>query len=107
MTKIEMREWVASLEEMIDNKLKKWRKTPKVENGESVQLRWTWEQTHIQLNIFWENHQEAVHMMYLGPRMTHSYHWNGLNDKTFNMVTDRVGNLSVIAMHPIIDPAVD
>lgn len=104
MDKIGMRDWVASLEEVIDNKLKKWKKFPRMENGESVQLRWQWEQTHIHLDIFWEDQKESTHLHYLSPRADHSYQWSGLNDKTFNRIMDRVGNLAQMAMFPIIDP---
>lgn len=104
MDKIGMREWVASLEEVIDHKLQKWRKIPKVENGESVQLAWQWDQTRVTLNIFWEDQKETVNLQYTSPRVGHTYHWHGLADKTFNRVMDRVGNLAQITMHPPIDP---
>lgn len=104
MNKIEMREWVASLEQVVDNKLRKWRKDSKIENGEAVQLRWQWEQTHVHLDVFWEDKKESVHMLYLSPRVSHSYHWHELNDRTFNKVMDRVGNLAQVTMYPIIDP---
>lgn len=104
MDKIDMRDWVASLEEVIDNKLKKWRKTPKVENGECVQLRWTWDQAHLHLDIFWHDKRESVNLQYLSPHTDHSYQWQELNDKTFNKIMDRIGNLAQITMHPPIDP---
>lgn len=99
-----MREWVCSLEEVIDNKLKKWRKIPKVENGESLQLAWQWEQTRISMNIFWEDHKEMIFLEYTSPRIDHSYRWHGLDDGTFNKMMDRVGNLAQVTMHPPIDP---
>lgn len=104
MDKLAMREWVSSLEEVIDNKLRKWRKEPKIENGEAVQLAWQYEQTHIQLDVFWEDKKETVNMQYLSPRIDHSYQWHGLDDRTFNKVMDRVGNLAQVTMHPPIDP---
>lgn len=103
MDKISMRDWVASLEEVIDNKLKKWRKENKIENGESVQLRWQFEQTHIHLDIFWEDKKESVNFKYMSPRIDHSYQWDGLTDKTFNRIMDRVGNLAQVTMYPPID----
>lgn len=99
-----MREWVCSLEEVIDNKLTKWRKIPKVENGESVQLAWQWEQTRIFMNVFWEDDKECMHLEYSSPRTDHSYRWHGLDDRTFNKTMDRVGNLAQVTMHPAIDP---
>lgn len=103
MDKIDMREWVASLEEIIDNKLNKWRKIPKVENGEAVQLAWQWEQTRLSMNIFWEDHKEGVNVEYTSPRTDHSFRWHGLNDKTFNKIMDRTGNLAQTTMYPAID----
>lgn len=104
MDKIDMREWVASLEEVIDHKLQKWKKSNRMENGEAVQLRWQWEQTHMSLNIFWEDQKEMVNLEYASPRISHSYQWHGLDNKTFNRVMDRVGNLAQVTMTPPIDP---
>ncbi len=104
MDKISMREWVCSLEEVIDNKLRKWKKEPKMENGEVVELRWTYELTHVHLEIFWEDKKETVKLQYLSPRGDHNYLWHELNDRTFNKICDRVGNLAQVTMHPPIDP---
>lgn len=99
-----MREWVATLEEMIDLKLKKWRKIPKVENGEAVQLAWQWEQTRLSLNLFWEDGKEIAILGYSSPRIDHMFKWHGLNKTTFNRLQDRIGNLAMTTMHPPIDP---
>lgn len=104
MNKIEMREWVAALEGFLDNKLKKWRKGSRIENGEAVQLHWQYEQTHFHLDIFWEDKKETVRLRYISPRVEHSYHWHGLDDKTIDKITDRVGNLAQVTMHPPISP---
>jgi hypothetical protein len=103
MEKIDMREWVAALEDVVDNKLNKWKKEPKMENGEAVQLRWTWEQTHIHIDIFWMDGHESLNLQYLSPRIDHHYRWHGLDDRSFNNVMDRVGNLAQVTMHPPID----
>ncbi len=103
MDKITMREWVGSLEGFIDKKLQKWRKENKIENGEAVQLRWQWEQTHFQLDIFWEDKKESVTLQFLSPRVSHTYQWHSLDDKTFNKILDRVGNLAQSAMYPPIE----
>lgn len=100
MNKIDMREWVCSLEEVVDNKLKKWRKIPRVENGEAVQLAWQWEQTRLSMNVFWEDHQETLCLEYTSPRTDHSYRWHHLDDNTFNKTMDRVGNLAQVTMYP-------
>jgi hypothetical protein len=105
MDKIQMREWVASLEEILDKKLKKWVKGNKIENGEAVQLRWQYEQTHVHIDIFWENDKETVSLHYLSPRATHSFRWHGLDDRTVNKISDRVGNLAQTTMWPAIDPS--
>ena len=73
MNKTDMREWISSLEEIIDNKLTKWRKIPKVENGEAVQFAWQWDQTRIAMIVFWEDHKEIVLLLYTSPRTDHSY----------------------------------
>lgn len=103
MDKFGMREWVCSLEEIVDNKLKKWRKIPKVENGKSVQLAWQWDQVRMSMNIYWPDHTEAVYFSYTSPPEDHFFRWHMLDDKTFNRVTDRVGNLAMVAMYPAID----
>lgn len=99
-----MRDWVCSLEEVLDKKLKKWKKENKIENGEAVHLRWQYEQTHVQIDIFWEDKKETVSLKYLSPRANHDFLWHGLDEKTLNKVMDRVGNLAQITMHPPIDP---
>jgi hypothetical protein len=100
MEKIDMRNWVSSLESVIDNKLRKWRKENKIENGEVVQLRWQFEQSHIHLDIFWHDKAEIAHLQFFSPRTDHSFRWHDLNDVTFNRIMDRVGNLAQITMHP-------
>jgi hypothetical protein len=103
MDKFDMRDWVSSVERAVDQKLSKWKKQNPIENGEAVQLRWQWEQTHFQLDIFWENGRETVNLMYSSPRVSHTFHWHGLDDKTFNKIMDRIGNLAQVTMHPPID----
>lgn len=107
MDKISMREWLAALEEMIDNKLRKWRKHAMIQNGESVKLRWQFETTDIIIDVFWEDAQELVVLRYLHPRNQYEFKWHGLTNVTFNKIQDRIGNLSMQAMHPPIDPEVD
>lgn len=99
-----MRDWVASLEQVLDNKLRKWKKESRIENGEAVQVEWQYEQTHIIIDIFWEDGRELVRLNYIAPRSTHHWTWHDLNDKTFNKVQDRVGNLATVTMCPPIDP---
>lgn len=107
MDKLAMREWVASLEHHIDVRLKKWKKEPRIENGEAVQLRWQFEQTHVLLDIFWEDKHENAHLQYLSPRIDHSFRWHGLDGRTLNKIMDRIGNLAQVTMHPPIDPSDD
>lgn len=104
MQKQDMREWVSSLETLIDKKLRKWRKENRIENGEVVQLRWQFEQIHFHMDIFWHDGEETVILSYLSPRITHAYTWHKLNDKTLQNIEDRVGNLAQTAMYSYNDP---
>ncbi len=105
MNKQDMREWVASLEEMIDNKLKKWEKHKKWENGkEPIHLMWQWEQTLIKLDIFWKIENETIRFKIIGPNKNYDDMLFGLTDKTFNYIQDRIGNLAMNIMYPPIDP---
>ncbi len=103
MNKIDTKEWILSLEEMINNKLKKWDKHQKWENGEMVHLMWQWEQTIIKVDIFWEDKKEIVRLKFIGPREDHDFMYDGLTDKTFNNLQDRIGNLAMRIMHPAIE----
>lgn len=107
MKKYDIREWIALLEAAVDKKLEKWKKEQKIENGEAVQLRWQFEQSHIMIDVFGDDNKEAIHFQYSSPRVSHRFEWDGLTDKTFNRVMDRVGNLAQITMHPVIDPEPD
>ena len=100
-----MREWISSLEEIIDKKLKKWVKESRIENGECVQIEWQFEQTHIIIDIFWHDHEESIVLQYLGPRAKHNFTWHGLTEKTISKVTDRIGNLAQMTQTPPIDPS--
>lgn len=104
MTKIEMREWVASVEGAIDVRLKPWKKESRIENGEAVQIGWQFEQTHILMDIFWQDGKESVIMRYMAPHANHQFFFHGLNNETVNRIMDRVGNLAQITMHPPIIP---
>lgn len=99
-----MREWVIPLELMLDNKLKKWKKYDRLENGENVQLRWQYEQTHIHLDVFWQDDAEMIRLKYISPRRGYDFMWHGLSDRTFNKIQDRVGNLALLVVSPPIDP---
>jgi hypothetical protein len=104
MDKAGSRKWIIALEEMLNNKLKKWDKHRKWENGEVVHILWQWEHSLIKLDIFWEDRKETVRLKLVSPRTDHDFMWHGLNDTTFNKIQDRVGNLAMGIMHPPIDP---
>ncbi len=104
MKKLDAKEWVLSIETILDNKLGKWLKQTKIENGEAVQLHWQFEQTNLVIDVFWQDGKEFVNLQYKSPRVSHSYQWSGLNDQTFNRVMDRVGNLAQVTMYPPIEP---
>lgn len=99
MEKIEMRLWVDALEQVIDNKLTKWLKHSKIENGEAVLLMWQFELTYMLLYVFWQDRKELVKFTYVSPRINHNHDWPGLNDRTFNNVMDRMGNYAQMAMY--------
>lgn len=99
MEKIKMRDWVASLEGIIDNKLNKWLKHPRIENGESVLLFWQFELTLMVLYVSWQDEKELVKFRYLSPRIGHEHEWPGLDERTFNNVQDRMGNYAQMAMY--------
>ncbi len=101
-----MREWISTLEDCIDKKLKKWIKESRIENGEVVQIEYQFEQTHIVLDIFWHDKEETVNLHYFAPRAKHLFTWHGLNDKTFDRIQDRIGNLAQTTMHPPLSPEI-
>lgn len=103
MNKIEMRDWVAALEQVIDNKLKLWKKESRIENGRVVQVEWQFEQTHIIIDIFWFDKEELIRLKYFSPIDDHHFTWHGMTDRTFNRVQDRIGNLAQITMYPPVD----
>lgn len=104
MDKYGMRQWTADLEGIIDNKLKKWQKIPMMQNGKAVQLTWHFGQSWIMLNIFWEDGEERVDLAFLSPPMDYDYSFPRLTDLTFNRVSERIGNLAMLALHPPIEP---
>ncbi len=100
MDKLGTREWVNSLEVMLNRKLQKWDQHRKWENGEAIHLMWQWEQTIIKVDVFWEDKKELVRIKFISPRADYDFMWDGLNNKTFNKIQDRVGNLAMSIMHP-------
>lgn len=103
MNKIEMRDWVSALEQVVENKLKGWKKESRIENGECVQIEWQFEQTHIIIDIFWHDHEELVKLHIFGPRVNHGFTWHGLTNRTFNKVQDRIGNMIGFILNPPLD----
>lgn len=91
-------DWTIELEEMVDTKLKKWKKDDPVRSVQSVQYRWQFHQTHILLDVF----KDVLHFTYHNPRAHQRFEWYGLTDETFDRVQDKVGNLAQITMHPPI-----
>jgi len=102
-----MRDWVASLEAMVDIKLKTWDKHRKWENGRVIHLLWQWEQTLIKMDVFWLDGQEAVRLRYIAPSDSHDFTWNGLVKKTYRKVEHYVAHWAMSLLHPPIDPEVD
>ncbi len=107
MDKVTMRDWVCSLEAMVDKKLAKWDKHKKWENGKlPIHLMWQWEPTIIKLDIFWKDGKEVIRLKFFSPMEDHDFMWIGLSDETFNGIQDRIGNLAMRIMHPPIDPTI-
>lgn len=101
-----MRLWVSRIEEYVDQKLKRFKKGDRIENGEVVTLSWQYLQTTFTLEIFWEDHVETVRLIYNSPRNSQDFLWHGLNNKTVNRIVDRVGNLAQHTLAPPIEPEV-
>lgn len=95
-----MREWVTTLEHMVDQKLSLWKKGSNIEDGGVVQLNWQFEQNHMMIDVFWRDKEETVRLQCISPRAKHIFVWNHLGESTFNRVADRVGNLSMAIMYP-------
>lgn len=103
MEKYVSKEWVSSVESAIDRKLSKWLKGRRIENGEAIHFDWQFEQTHMFLDIFWEDGKESAHFTYVGPRSTQRFEWHKLDKATINKIMDKVGNLAQVTMHPYHD----
>lgn len=104
MDKVTMRDWLASLEAMVDKKLVKWDKHRKWENGENVHFLWQWEQVLIKLDVFWEDGKETVRLRFIGPRGGQDFMWHGLINKTYRNVEHHVAHWAMLVFHPPIDP---
>lgn len=104
VNKPSVEEWVSSLEEMIDNKLRRWVKEPRLDTDDVIQYAWRWKHSRMILNVFWRDGGEGVCLQYASPRVSHEYRWHGLVNQTFNRVMDRVGNLAQTTMYPPIEP---
>lgn len=107
MDKIAMRDYVSSLEAMVDNKLKKWDKHRKWENGRAIHLLWQWEQVLIKIDVFWLDGQEALRLRYIAPSDNHDFTWPGLIKKTYRLTEHHVAHWAMSLLHPPIDPEDD
>lgn len=99
MEKIDMREYVIRLREMVDRSLKLWKPTTHIENGDVVHLAWQFEQTHVIVDIFWLDGDEGVNLQILHPRRRHHFEWHGLTEKTLDGLIDRIGNITQTIMY--------
>jgi len=97
------KEWASSIEATVDKKLSKWLKGPRIENGEAIHYGWQYEQTHMLLDIFWEDGKETVSFTYVSPRTTQRFTWHGLDANVEDRIMDRVGNLAMSTLHPYQD----
>jgi hypothetical protein len=93
-----MREYLAELETVVDRMLKRWKKETRIENGKAVHLEWQFEQSHIIINVFWQEN-EHIYVICLNPHMTpRQRDWMGLTKKTEKQVMDLIGNFAQIVM---------
>jgi|SRR5882724_4410129 len=99
MTKVDMREYVANLEECIDRSLKLWKKLVNIENGEVVHLSWQFEQTILIIDVFWKDGDEGINLQILHPRQRYQYEWTGLTPVSLDNLVDRVGNIAQKIMY--------
>ncbi len=99
MTKLEMREYLAELETLLDRMLKKWKKESRIENGKAVQVAWQFEQSHIIMDVFWRDNEEKINLFCLNPhRPIREGRWAGLTKETGKKVIDMVGNFAQIVL---------
>ena len=107
MDKQTMREYVAAAETRIDDRLNKWKKISRIENGDVVQIEWQFEQSRIMLNIFWYDADEHVSITCSSPSITWQHTWNNLDPMTMTKVMDRIGNFAQIVSTRMINPKVE
>lgn len=98
MDKFQMRDYLIDLETQIDSMLKKWKKD-KIENGKVVQLTYKFEIANIILDVFWTDGHERVKLECRCANRLTEDDWEGLTDKTFDNVLDRVGNFAMVFMN--------
>lgn len=99
MTKLDMREYTAKLDEMVSHSLKLWKKLTHIENGEAVSIVWQFEQALIVIDIFWKDGGEGIHLLVNSPRHSHKFTWTGLTEDTLDRLIDRIGNLAQMLMY--------
>jgi hypothetical protein len=96
MNKHEMRQYIAELETRVDMALNKWKKESRIENGEAVQIEWQYEQSHVIIDVFWEDDAESIVLQCINPRFGWRHHWKSLSKENVNRIMDRVGNFAQI-----------
>lgn len=105
MNKVDIKDWVASLEAMIDKKLAKWDKHRRWENGgDPIHFMWQWEHVIIKLDVFVMECQQGIRLRYIGPCIYEDQVLHGLTKKTFRQAEHYAAHWDILTMHPPIDP---
>lgn len=99
MEEMAMRVYLSKLETRIDAMLKLWKKHPKIEYGESIQLEWQFDGAQVFLDIFYEDLGERLILNCFSQRRTIKQDWHGFSKKTEQQIVDRIGNFAQVAMY--------
>lgn len=91
-----MRIFIAELERQIEKALQKWKQASRMEDGSVVQIEYQFEQSHVELDIFWKDSDERLSIVCRTPHMTRKDNFKGLDAHTIKAVMDRVGNFAQI-----------
>lgn len=67
MEKYAARDYVSEIEERLAITLRRWKALPKILNGRIIQLNYQFEQSHIIVNIWWQDGHEIIILYMIDP----------------------------------------